>query len=62
MEKALARLYEEDLRSRKFLNPASYSKVSYECQSRLVEDYLSVLHSECKEFIKNEVKHGKLTW
>jgi cullin 2 len=57
MEKALARLNDENLRSRRFLNPSSYTKVNTECQKRLVEDYLSFLHSECKELIKNEVKH-----
>jgi cullin 2 len=59
MEKALSRLSEENLRSTKFLHPSSYNKVSKECQARLVEDYLQFLHSECKELIKNEVKHGK---
>lgn len=57
-EKALARLNDENLRSRKFLNPSSYSKVSQQCQQRLVEDYLTFLHSECKDLIKNEVKYG----
>lgn len=57
MEKALARLNDENLRSRRFLNPSSYTKVNSECQKRLVEDYLSFLHSECKDLIKNEVKH-----
>ncbi len=54
---ALARLNEENLRSRRFLNPSSYNKVNQECQKRLVEDYLSFLHSECKELIKNEVQY-----
>ena len=58
MEKALSRLNEENLRSTKFLNPSSYSKVSKEVQARLVEDYLQSLHLECKELIKHEVKHG----
>lgn len=56
MEKALFRLNEEDLRSRRFLNPSSYNKVNQECQKRLVEAYLGFLHSECKELIKNEIK------
>ena len=60
MEKALARINEENLRSRRFLNPSSYNKVNQEVQKRLVEDYLNFLHSECKELTKNEVKHGKL--
>ena len=46
------------MRSRRFLNPSSYTKVNTECQKRLVEDYLGFLHSECKELIKNEVKPG----
>lgn len=45
------------MRSRRFLNPSSYTKVNQECQKRLVEAYLGFLHSECKELIKNEVKH-----
>lgn len=57
MQKALARLNEENLRSRRFLNASSYTKVNQEVQKRLVEDYLSFLHSECKDLIKNEVKH-----
>jgi len=57
MEKALAKLNEESLRSTKFLNPSSHIKISKECQQRLVEDYLEFLHSECKDLIKNEVKH-----
>lgn len=57
MEKALARLNEENLRSRRFLNPSSYTKINQECQKRLVEDYLSFLHSECKDLIKNEVQY-----
>ncbi len=60
MEKALARLNEENLRSRRFLNPSSYNKVNQEVQKRLIEDNLGFLHSECKELIKNEVKHGKI--
>lgn len=59
MEKALTRINEENLRSRRFINPSSYNKVNQEVQKRLVEDYLNFLHSECKELIKNEVKHGK---
>ncbi|CAF0772886.1 unnamed protein product [Brachionus calyciflorus] len=57
MEKALARINEENVRSRRFLNPSSYSKVDTEVQKRLVEDYLSFLHSECKELTRNEIKH-----
>ena len=60
MEKALVRLNDENVRSRRFLNPSSYTKVDAEVQKRLVEDYLSFLHSECKELIRNEVKHGNL--
>ena len=44
MEKALARINEENLRSRRFLNPSSYNKVNQEVQ----------------KLIKNEVKHGKI--
>lgn len=57
MEKALARINDELKRSRKFLHETSYNKVNTEVQKRLVEDYLSFLHGECKELIKNEVKH-----
>ena len=58
MEKALARLNEENMRSRRFLNPSSYNKINQECQKRLIEDYLSFLHFECKELIKNEIQYG----
>lgn len=56
----MARLNDENLRSRRFLNPSSYNKVNQEVQKRLVEDYLNFLHSECKELIKNETKHGSI--
>ena len=58
MDKALARLNEENLRSRRFLNPSSYIKVNQEVQKKLVEDNLAFLHAECKDLIKNEVKPG----
>jgi len=57
MEKALVRLNDENLRSRRFLNPSSYNKVNQEVQKRLVEDHLSFLYSECKDLIINETKH-----
>lgn len=58
MEKALIRINDENLRSRRFLNPSSYTKVNQEVQKRLVDDHLSFLYSECKELIINETKHG----
>ena len=57
LKKALVRLNDENLRSRRFLNPSSYNKVNQEVQKRLVEDHLSFLYSECKDLIINETKH-----
>lgn len=60
LEKALVRINDENLRSRRFLNASSYNKVNQEVQKRLVEDHLSFLYSECKELIINETKHVML--
>uniref|UniRef100_T1JK90 Cullin family profile domain-containing protein n=1 Tax=Strigamia maritima TaxID=126957 RepID=T1JK90_STRMM len=44
MEKVIQRLIDEDLRSRKYLHPSSYSKLAQECQLRMVADHLQFLH------------------
>ena len=48
MERVIQRIDSENVRSRKFLYPSSYTKVTYECEQRMVGDHLSFLHSECK--------------
>lgn len=54
MEKVIMKLDNEDFRSRKFLHPSSYNKVTHECQQRMVADHLQFLHGECREMVKNE--------
>ena len=44
----------EDVRSRKFLYPSSYQKVTSECEQRMVGDHLAYLHSECKPMVAGE--------
>ncbi|XP_077979355.1 cullin-2-like [Glandiceps talaboti] len=56
MEKVLHRLSEENLRSRKFLHPSSYNKVTQECQQKMVAEHLLFLHNECKEIVRKEKK------
>ncbi|ESP02261.1 hypothetical protein LOTGIDRAFT_207667 [Lottia gigantea] len=54
MEKIIQKLDTEDFRSRKFLHPSSYTKVTQECQQRAVADHLQFLHGECREMVQNE--------
>lgn len=54
MEKVIKKLQEEDFRSRKFLHPSSYGKVTHECQQRMVADHLLFLHGECREMVQIE--------
>ena len=56
----LAKLDEENFRSRKFLNASSYSKVTRECESRMIADHLQFLHGECREMVQKEKRHGKI--
>ncbi|XP_070565487.1 cullin-2-like [Ptychodera flava] len=56
MEKVLHRLSEENLRSRKFLHPSSYNRVTNECQQKMVAEHLLFLHNECKEIVRKEKK------
>ena len=56
MERVIARLDEENLRSRKFLHPSSYSKVTHECQMQMIANPLEFLHGECKEMVKKELR------
>lgn len=54
MERVIQRIEAEDVRSRKFLYPSSYQKVTSECEQRMVGDHLSYLHSECKPMVGGE--------
>ena len=55
----ISKLDEENFRSRKFLNPSSYTKVTKECEQKMVADHLQMLHSECREMVKTEKSIGK---
>uniref|UniRef100_A0A8C2YNM0 Cullin 2 n=1 Tax=Chinchilla lanigera TaxID=34839 RepID=A0A8C2YNM0_CHILA len=57
MEKVLGRLKDEEIRCRKYLNPSSYTKVTHECQQRMVADHLQFLHAECHNIIRQEKKN-----
>ena len=52
------RIQDEDLRTRKFLHPVSCSRVVRECQSRLVEQYIPYLQTECRQMVKEEKREG----
>lgn len=54
MEKVLQRIDDENLRSRKYLHPSSYPKVTQECEERMVADHLQFLHGECKRMVQQE--------
>lgn len=54
IQKVDVRIQDEDLRSRKFLHPVSYSRVIRECEARLVEDYIPYLQGECRQMVKDE--------
>ena len=54
MERVIAKIEAEDVRSRKFLFPSSYQKVTGECEQRMVGDHLTYLHSECKPMVSGE--------
>ncbi|CAF3582944.1 unnamed protein product [Adineta steineri] len=54
MRKILLLIDDEEFRSRKFLNPTSYSKVYNECLQRLVCDHFDTFKSECNELIIKE--------
>jgi len=56
MEKVIHRIEAEDVRSRKFLYPSSYQKVTGECEKRMVGCHLAYLHSECKPMVSGERK------
>lgn len=56
MEKVIQRLDDENLRSRKYLHPSSYAKVTQECEQRMVADHLQFLHGECKLMVQQEKK------
>lgn len=48
------RIQDEDLRTRKFFHPVSYSRVIRECEARMVEDYIPYLQGECRQMVKEE--------
>jgi len=54
MEKVIQRLDNENYRSRKFLHPSSYSKVTHECEQKMIANPLEFLHGECKEMVQKE--------
>ena len=54
MERVIMKIEAEDVRSRKFLYPSSYQKVTGECEQRMVGDHLTYLHSECKPMVFGE--------
>merc|ERR1719233_2748496 len=53
-KRVITKIEDEDVRSRKFLYPSSYQKVTGECEQRMVGDHLSYLHSECKPMVAGE--------
>jgi len=55
MEKVIQRIESENKRSRKFLYPSSFSKVTSECEQRMVGDHLGVLHAECRPMVDKEI-------
>ncbi|XP_054709882.1 cullin-2-like [Uloborus diversus] len=54
IERVLQKLDDENLRSRKYLHPSSYPRVTQECQQRMVADHLQFLHGECKRMVQQE--------
>ncbi|XP_068715782.1 cullin-2-like [Montipora foliosa] len=48
------RIQDEDLRTRKFFHPVSYSRVIRECEARMVEDYIPYLQGECRQMVNDE--------
>ena len=54
----IQRLDDECMRSRKFLNPSSYAKVTHECQQRMIADHLQFLHGECRAMVHKEKRRG----
>ncbi|RWS10417.1 cullin-2-like protein [Dinothrombium tinctorium] len=53
MERVLSRLSAENVRSRKYLHPSSFPKVTSECETRMIAEHLQFLHSECKPMVLN---------
>ncbi len=56
MKKAINRLDEEQMRSRKFLHECSFNKARSECKLRMVADHVPYLHGECPDMVKRESK------
>ena len=53
------RIQDEDLRTRKFFHPVSYSRVIRECEACMVEEYIPYLQVECRLMVKEENKPGR---
>ena len=51
----IQRIESENKRSRKFLYPSSFQKVTSECEQRMVGDHLQVLHAECRAMVDKEI-------
>ena len=51
----IQRIESENKRSQKFLYPSSFSKVTSECEQRMVGDHLGVLHAECRPMVDKEI-------
>ncbi|TRY79639.1 hypothetical protein TCAL_11956 [Tigriopus californicus] len=56
MQRVIQKIESENMRSRKFLYPGSYQKVTSECEQRMVGDHISFLHSECKSMVERELR------
>lgn len=56
MEKILSHLSGENVRSRRFLHPSSFPKVTSVCEDRLIADHLSFLHSECRSMVHQDMR------
>uniref|UniRef100_A0A915JAA7 Cullin N-terminal domain-containing protein n=1 Tax=Romanomermis culicivorax TaxID=13658 RepID=A0A915JAA7_ROMCU len=54
MQRVLSRIREEDLRSRRFLDPSSYDKVIKVCQTVMVESHIDFLSTVVHSMIRNE--------
>ncbi|KAI1288072.1 Cullin-2 [Halotydeus destructor] len=54
MERVLTKLDAENLRSRKYLHPSSYPRITVECESRMIASHLPFLHGECKLMVDSD--------
>ncbi|KAJ7380102.1 Cullin-2 [Desmophyllum pertusum] len=49
------RIQDEDLRTRKFFHPVSYSRVVRECEARMVEDYIPYLQENVDRWSRRKI-------